>query len=225
MGAFFRRRAATASIVGTSGAGVSAITADWRPSDRSPSTKASCVAARAKGTVKNTLTKIAAKDAGIDGFDGLLAGPTAIAFIQGDPVAAAKAIDTFAAANPALIIKGGMMDGKVLTAADVKKLANDTRAATERATAMIGARRRGRVLLLAQAVGDEGVGLGVARRAQRTGAVGRPRGGREEECGQQRETPRRPPGEFVQRDADGDHRVLQRRPEESRQCDRQDQED
>lgn len=73
--------------------------------------------------VKNTLTKIAAKDAGIDGFDGLLSGPTAIAFIQGDPVAAAKAIDTFAAANPALVIKGGMMDGKVLTADDIKKLA------------------------------------------------------------------------------------------------------
>ena len=73
--------------------------------------------------VKNTLTKIAAKDAGVVGFDDLLVGPTAIAFIKGDAVAAAKGIDTFAKENPMLVIKGGMMDGKILTAADIKKLA------------------------------------------------------------------------------------------------------
>lgn len=73
--------------------------------------------------VKNTLTKIAAKDAGIEGFDSLLTGPTAIAFIKGDPVAAAKGLDTFASANPMLVIKGGMMDGKVLSADDIKRLA------------------------------------------------------------------------------------------------------
>jgi len=64
--------------------------------------------------VKNTLTKIAAN---------LLVGPTAIAFIKGDAVAAAKGIDTFAKENPMLVIKGGMMDGKILTADDIKKLA------------------------------------------------------------------------------------------------------
>ncbi|MEI6108761.1 MAG: 50S ribosomal protein L10 [Actinomycetes bacterium] len=73
--------------------------------------------------VKNTLTKIAAKDAGVEGFDDLLVGPTAIAFIKGDAVAAAKGIDTFAKENPMLVIKGGMMDGKILTADDIKKLA------------------------------------------------------------------------------------------------------
>jgi len=73
--------------------------------------------------VKNTLTKIAAKDAGVVGFDDLLVGLTAIAFIKGDAVAAAKGIDTFAKENPLLVIKGGIMDGKILTADDIKKLA------------------------------------------------------------------------------------------------------
>ena len=57
--------------------------------------------------VKNTLTKIAAKEAGVDGFDDLLNGPTAIAFINGDVVEAAKGLRDFAKANPALVIKGG----------------------------------------------------------------------------------------------------------------------
>ena len=57
--------------------------------------------------VKNTLTKIAAKEAGVDGFDDLLTGPTAIAFINGDVVEAAKGLRDFAKANPALVIKGG----------------------------------------------------------------------------------------------------------------------
>ena len=73
--------------------------------------------------VKNTLSKIAAKDAGVEGFDDLLVGPTAIAFIKGDPVSAAKGLDTFAKQNPLLVIKGGVLDGKVLTSEDIKKLA------------------------------------------------------------------------------------------------------
>lgn len=73
--------------------------------------------------VKNTLSKIAAKDAGVEGFDTLLQGPTAIAFIKGDPVAAAKGLDTFAKDNPLLVIKGGIMDGNILTVDDLKKLA------------------------------------------------------------------------------------------------------
>ena len=74
--------------------------------------------------VKNTLTKIAAKDAGVTGVDDLLAGPSAIAFVKGDAVEAAKAIKNFAKENPALVIKGGYMDGKTLSAADVQKIAD-----------------------------------------------------------------------------------------------------
>ena len=74
--------------------------------------------------VKNTLTAIAAKDAGLEGLDDVLAGPSAIAFITGDPVEAAKGLRDFAKANPALVIKGGVLDGRALTAADVTKLAD-----------------------------------------------------------------------------------------------------
>ncbi len=74
--------------------------------------------------VKNTLAKIAAKEAGIDGFDDLLTGPTAIAFIEGDVVEAAKGLRDFAKAHPALVIKGGYMDGNNLDAAEVAKLAD-----------------------------------------------------------------------------------------------------
>lgn len=73
--------------------------------------------------VKNTLTKIAARDAGVSGIDDLLAGPSAIAFVKGDPVDAAKAIRGFAKDNPALVIKGGIMDGAALSAADINKIA------------------------------------------------------------------------------------------------------
>jgi len=74
--------------------------------------------------VKNTLAQIAAKEVGIDGFDDLLTGPTAIAFINGDVVEAAKGLRDFAKANPALVIKGGVLDGKPLGAAEVAKLAD-----------------------------------------------------------------------------------------------------
>ena len=74
--------------------------------------------------VKNTLAKLAAKDAGIDGFDDLLTGPTASAFIKGDVVEAAKGLRDFAKANPTLVIKGGVLDGKPLDAKEVAKLAD-----------------------------------------------------------------------------------------------------
>ena len=74
--------------------------------------------------VKNTLTKIAAKDAGVDGLDELLAGPSAIAFVKGDAVEVAKGMRDFAKANPKLVIKGGYLDGAVLSAAEVTKLAD-----------------------------------------------------------------------------------------------------
>jgi large subunit ribosomal protein L10 len=74
--------------------------------------------------VKNTLTKIAATQAGIEGFDALLTGPTAIAFINGDVVEAAKGLRDFARANPSLVIKGGVLEGKSLDAGEIAKLAD-----------------------------------------------------------------------------------------------------
>ena len=67
--------------------------------------------------VKNTLTELAAKEAGVTAFDGQLVGPSAIAFVSGDPVEAAKSLRDFAKANPLLVIKAGVLDGKALTAA------------------------------------------------------------------------------------------------------------
>src|SRR3954468_4372523 len=74
--------------------------------------------------VKNTLAKLAATEAGISGFDELLTGPTAIAFLNGDVVVAAKGLRDFARARPALIIKGGYLDGHPIDAAEVAKLAD-----------------------------------------------------------------------------------------------------
>jgi large subunit ribosomal protein L10 len=73
---------------------------------------------------KNTLTKIAATEAGLSGLDDLLAGPTAIAFVSGDVVEAAKGLRDFAKANPLLVIKGGVLEGKTLDAAGITKLAD-----------------------------------------------------------------------------------------------------
>lgn len=73
---------------------------------------------------KNTLVKRAAADAGVQGLDDLLAGPTAIAFIDGEPVDAAKAIKKFAKDNPGLTIKGGYMDGRALSTSEVEQLAD-----------------------------------------------------------------------------------------------------
>ncbi|GAB4084386.1 50S ribosomal protein L10 [Myceligenerans cantabricum] len=74
--------------------------------------------------VKNTLTGIAAKEAGVEGLDADLKGPSAIAFVTGDPVEAAKGLRDFAKANPALVIKGGVLDGNPLTGAEITKLAD-----------------------------------------------------------------------------------------------------
>ena len=73
---------------------------------------------------KNTLTKIAANNAGITAFDDELAGPSALAFVHGDPVAVAKGLRDFAKAHPLLVVKAGYFDGKPLTAAEVGKLAD-----------------------------------------------------------------------------------------------------
>jgi large subunit ribosomal protein L10 len=73
---------------------------------------------------KNTLTTIAAREAGIDAIEEHLVGPTAIAFIDGDPVVVAKGLRDFARTNPQLVIKGGVLDGKLLTPDEVRKLAD-----------------------------------------------------------------------------------------------------
>jgi large subunit ribosomal protein L10 len=73
---------------------------------------------------KNTLVKRAAENAGIEGLEQMLIGPTAIAFITGEPVDAAKAIRDFARTNQGLVIKGGFMDGRALTVIEVNQLAD-----------------------------------------------------------------------------------------------------
>lgn len=74
--------------------------------------------------VKNTLTRRAAAEAGVSIDDTLLVGPTAIAFVKGDPVEAAKGLRDFAKSNPLLVIKGGFYEGKALSAAEVSKIAD-----------------------------------------------------------------------------------------------------
>jgi large subunit ribosomal protein L10 len=74
--------------------------------------------------VKNTLTKIAAREAGVAAFDDLLQGPSAIAFVKGDPVEAAKGLRDFSRAHPMLVIKGGVLDGKSLSPDELRKLAD-----------------------------------------------------------------------------------------------------
>ena len=74
--------------------------------------------------VKNTLTKIAAKNAGVDLSPELLVGPSAVAFIQGDPIDAAKSLRDFAKENPFLVIKGGIYEGKAVTKEELMQLAN-----------------------------------------------------------------------------------------------------
>ncbi|MEU7751480.1 50S ribosomal protein L10 [Micromonospora sp. NPDC049101] len=73
---------------------------------------------------KNTLAKRAATDAGITGLDELFTGPTALTFVSGDVVEAAKGLRDFAKANPKLVIKGGVFEGKAISAAEVTKLAD-----------------------------------------------------------------------------------------------------
>jgi large subunit ribosomal protein L10 len=74
--------------------------------------------------VKNTLTKRAAADAGISLDESLLTGPTAIAFVKGDAVEAAKGLRDFAKTNPLLVIKGGVLDGKALSASEIAQIAD-----------------------------------------------------------------------------------------------------
>jgi large subunit ribosomal protein L10 len=97
--------------------------------------------------VKNTLTKIAAQEAGVSAFDALLQGPSAIAFVKGDPVEAAKGLRDFAKAHPFLVIKGGVLDGKSIDAAEVAKLAD-----LESREVLLGKLAGGMLASLSQAV-------------------------------------------------------------------------
>ncbi|HMD60104.1 MAG TPA: 50S ribosomal protein L10 [Opitutaceae bacterium] len=75
--------------------------------------------------VKNTLTKIAVSEVGLqDQLAPLLSGPSAIAFVGGDVVEAAKGLRDFSRDNPALVIKGGVLDGKALTPDEITRLAD-----------------------------------------------------------------------------------------------------
>ncbi|EST30391.1 hypothetical protein N566_21350 [Streptomycetaceae bacterium MP113-05] len=74
--------------------------------------------------VKNTLTKIAAKEAGFNELDEYFTGSSAVAFVTGDPVEAAKGLRDFAKDHPALVIKGGIVDGGAMSAAELNKLAD-----------------------------------------------------------------------------------------------------
>ena len=74
--------------------------------------------------VKMTLTKLAAADAGIEGMDEFLSGPTAIAFVKDDPVATAKALKDFASSNEVFVTKAGFLSGNILTPEEISKLAD-----------------------------------------------------------------------------------------------------
>ncbi|MHB8339826.1 MAG: 50S ribosomal protein L10 [Mycobacteriales bacterium] len=74
--------------------------------------------------VKNTLTRLAAEQAGLAGLDDLLVGPTAVAFVRSDPVLAAKGLRNFARTHPLLVIKGAVVDGRPLSADEVRRLAD-----------------------------------------------------------------------------------------------------
>lgn len=73
---------------------------------------------------KNTLARRAALEAGLTEFAALLEGPTAIAFVKGDAVGAAKALREFGRGTPTLVVKGGLLGDRLLSAADVEALAD-----------------------------------------------------------------------------------------------------
>jgi large subunit ribosomal protein L10 len=73
---------------------------------------------------KNTLARRAAVEAGIEGFEELLTGPTGLVFCEEDPVGPAKALRDFAKDHPELIVRGGYLDGAVLSEEEATKLAD-----------------------------------------------------------------------------------------------------
>jgi large subunit ribosomal protein L10 len=116
--------------------------------------------------VKNTLTKIAAQKAGVELHEHLM-GSTAIAFVTGDPVVAAKSLRGFAKENPNLIIKGGVLDGKALSAGDVEKLAElDSREVVLAKLAGIMKSKQSQTAALLQALPSKFVRTAEALRAK-----------------------------------------------------------
>ena len=73
---------------------------------------------------KNTLVRFAARDLGLDGVEALLTGPTALTFVEGDPVEVARALRDYARANPALVVKGGVLGASALSAEETRALAD-----------------------------------------------------------------------------------------------------
>jgi large subunit ribosomal protein L10 len=120
------REAAVAEIVEAFRGSSAAVLTDYRGLTVSELTalRRSMGSSARYAIVKNTLTKIAAKQAGLTGLDELLVGPTAVAFISGDPVEAAKGLRDFSRANPLLIIKGGVLDGTPISAGEIGRLAD-----------------------------------------------------------------------------------------------------
>ena len=124
---------------------------------------------------KNTLAKRAATDAGIEGLDELFTGPTALTFVSGDVVEAAKGLRDFAKAHPQLVIKGGVFEGKAITATEVTRLADlESREVllAKLAGAMKGNLSKAAALFQAPAVEDRPVGGSPAGQA-RKGRAGR----------------------------------------------------
>ena len=122
--------------------------------------------------VKNTLTERAAKEAGITAFDGHLQGPSAIAFITGDPVEAAKGLRDFAKAHPLLVIKAGVLDGKTLSPEEITKLADlESREVllAELRGGHEGLPHQGRLPLRRSSVADGPCGRGSASEARGAG--------------------------------------------------------
>jgi large subunit ribosomal protein L10 len=73
---------------------------------------------------KNTLVRFAVRDLGLEGVEELLVGPTALAFVDGDAAAVAKALRDYSRTNPALVLKGGVLGSKALSADDARALAD-----------------------------------------------------------------------------------------------------
>jgi large subunit ribosomal protein L10 len=110
--------------------------------------------------VKNALTRLAVKEAGLEGLAEYVDGPTAIAFIQGDPVAAAKALVEQARRLPALEIRGGFAEGRILEAEQIRTLARlESRQAMLAKLAGLAKMQMGRTAWMLQALQSKFVSL------------------------------------------------------------------
>ncbi|MEU5847979.1 50S ribosomal protein L10 [Saccharopolyspora shandongensis] len=119
---------------------------------------------------KNTLVKRAAEQSGVEGLDDLFVGPTAIAFVEGEPVDAAKALREFAKDNKALVIKGGYMDGRALSVSEVEGIADlDSREVTLAKLAGAMKAKMGQAAALFAAPATQVARLAVALQEKKSG--------------------------------------------------------